>query len=268
MHHLARSGVKEVMTFSTGNHGLSVATAAGWFGIRATVVVPANNNPHKNRAILATGAELVEGGSTFEEAERTVEELRNVRDSYYVHPADEPHLINGVGTQFLDILRDLPDCDVVMVPLGAGSEAAAAVTVMKSERPGAAVMAVQAAESSAAHDSWAAGRRLEKSNRTFAGGFATGRTWELPFSIYGTGLEDFILLSESEIYDGMAMAMHHAHVLTEGAGSATIMAAYRIRDRLKGRKVVLQLSGSNATGEEIRCAANRDTLITGIPSEA
>ena len=65
MYHLKQKGIQGVITFSTGNHGLSIATAANWFGVNAVVVVPKNNNPVKNRAIIECGAELVEAGTNF-----------------------------------------------------------------------------------------------------------------------------------------------------------------------------------------------------------
>jgi len=79
---------------------------------------------------------LIEAGKTFEESSRVVEEIANERGLYFVHPANEPHLINGVATEFLEIVEELPDVDAVILPIGAGSEAAAAVTVLKAVSPG------------------------------------------------------------------------------------------------------------------------------------
>ena len=90
MHHLKQTGVQGVITFSTGNHGLSVAATASWSGLTAVVVVPENNNPAKNRKIRETGAELIEAGKSFEEASRVVEKLAAERGLNYVHPANEP----------------------------------------------------------------------------------------------------------------------------------------------------------------------------------
>jgi len=108
VHHLQQKGITGVITFSTGNHGLSIATAAKWFGLNAVIVVPKNNNPVKKRAIIECGAELVEAGTTFEEASQTVDQICRERSLYYAHPADEPCLINGVGSEFLEIMEDLP----------------------------------------------------------------------------------------------------------------------------------------------------------------
>lgn len=245
MHHLQKIGIEGVITFSTGNHGISVATAAKWLGLEAVIVVPEGNNPVKNQMIQDTGAILIEAGETFEEAAKKVEQIREEKNLYYVHAANEPHLINGVGTEFLEIIKDLPDLDAVILPLGAGSEIAAAITVLKQINPAIEIYAVQAEQSKAAYLSWK-NKRIESSeNKTFAGGFATGSAYELPFHIYKDHLSDFILLTEEEIKEGIVMALKYTHNLAEGAGAATIMAAKKLSNQLKGKKVVLQMSGSN-----------------------
>ena len=265
MFHIKKQGIKGVTTFSTGNHGLSIATAAKWFGLEAIIVVPENNNPAKNRAIKDCGAELIEAGTTFEEASLKVNELCNQRSLYYVHPANEPHLINGVGTEFLEVFEELPDIDVMILPIGAGSEAAAAITTLRSLKKGIEIIAVQAQASSAAYLSWQKKKIVQAENNTFAGGFATGIAYETPFGIYQENLDDFVLLSEDEIYDSIGLALYYTHNLAEGAGAASIMAAYKLRDRIKGKNVVLQMSGCNASSDEIEIAINRECFLTGLP---
>jgi threonine dehydratase len=254
MHHLKRSGIEGVITFSTGNHGLSVAQSAAWLGIKATIVVPKNNNPAKNRSIRFTGATLIEAGNNFEEASSIVADLSDKQGLYYVHPANEPHLINGVGTEFIEIIQTIPDLDAVILPIGAGSEAAAAITVLKTINPNIQIFAVQSESSSAAYQSWKAGRIISSENTTFAGGFATGIAYEIPFEIYKDSLNDFVVLSENEIYEGIALAGYYTHNFLEGAGASTIMAAIKLKTQLKGKKVALQFSGCNASSDEINKA--------------
>ena len=263
LHHLKKRSINGVITFSTGNHGLSIATAAAWSGIEAVVVVPENNNPAKNRAIKETGAELIEAGQTFEEAAETVDKLCLERGLYYAHPADEPHLINGVGTEFLEVIEDLPDIDVMIVPIGAGSEAAAAITTLRAFRPNVEVIAVQAESSPAAYHSWKEKKILSADNNTFAGGFATGKAYETPFAIYREGLSDFVLLTEDEIYESIGIAFHYTHNLAEGAGASALMAAIKLKNRLKGKKVVLQMSGCNASPDEVSTAVSYPAFVRG-----
>jgi len=264
MHHLKRADVPGVITYSTGNHGLSIATAARWLGMQATIVVPEEANPVKVRAIREAGAELIQAGKTFEDCAATVERLCQERSLHYAHPANEPHLINGVGTGFLEVVEALPDIDVMFVPIGAGSELASAVTTLRALRPSARIIAVQAQASPAAYESWKQGRICQAPNHSFAGGFATGQAYELPFSIYKDSLDDFVLLTEDELRDGMGAAIYYTHNLAEGAGAATIAAAWKARDRLQGKKVALQMSGGNASAAEVIEATQRETFLKGF----
>ena len=264
MHNLKSKGVGGVITYSTGNHGTSVATSARMYGLKAVVVVPLNSNALKLRAIKDAGAELIEFGEDFEAAGRKVNQLVEERSLYFVHPANEPHLVNGVGTEFLEIIEAVPDLDVMVLPIGAGSEAAAAVTVFKQIRPQVDIIAVQAEASKAAYLSWKAGSIVKADNTTFAGGIATGTAYETPFELYKDNLADFVLLSESELYEGIALAAHHTRNLTEGAGAACLRAAFKIRDRLAGKKIAIQISGGNASGEELRAAMTHPCLLDGV----
>ena len=85
------------------------------------------------------------------------------------------------------------------------------------------------------------------------------------FGIYSRGLADFILLGERELYEGIALAMHHTRNLVEGSGGSTLRAAFKIKDRLKGKRVVLQMSGCNASAEEILQAVSGQCLVDGQP---
>ncbi len=254
IHHLRGSSIEGVITFSTGNHGLSIAQAAAWFGLKATIVVPENNNLVKNKSIKLTGAELIEAGKTFEESSKVVEKLMNEKALYYAHPADEPHLINGVGSEFLEILETVPDLDAVILPIGAGSEAAAASIVLKTINPDIEIFAVQAERSSAAFQSWKKKSISSSGNTTFAGGFATGIGYKTPFEIYKNSLADFVLLSEEEIYEGIALAGYYTQNYLEGAGASTLMAALKLKNRLQGKKIAIQFSGCNASPHEINRA--------------
>jgi len=227
------------------------------------VVVPENSNPLKLQSIKDAGAELIEYGEDFEAAGRKVAELVEERGLYFVHPANEAGLINGVATEFLEILEAVPDLDIMIIPIGAGSEAAAAVTVFKQIRPDIGIIGVQAQASNAAYLSWKHKKIISAPNTTFAGGIATGTAYEVPFSLYKDALDDFVLLTEEELYQGIALAAHHTRNLTEGAGSACLRAALKIRNRLQGKRVAIQMSGGNASQIELKEAMAQPCLITG-----
>lgn len=245
MHHLKSNNIDGIITFSTGNHGISIALSAKIYGIKATIVVPEGSSKSKISMIKDTGARLIIAGKNFEESSKIVEEVSKKENLYYVHAANEPHIINGVGTEFLEIIRDLNDIDVIILPIGAGSELAAATTVLKTLNPSIEIIAVQAESSKAAYLSWIKKSITQSENKTFAGGFATGIGYEIPFNIYKDALSDFVLLTEEELKEGIGMALKYTKNYAEGAGSSTLQAALKIKDRLAGKKVVLQMSGCN-----------------------
>src|SRR5438876_2572657 len=110
-----------ILGCTTGNHGQSLAYAARLFGVRCVLVVPQRNNPDKVAAMRALGAELIEHGRDFDEARAHCEAIRHREGLRYVHSADEPDLVAGVGTYALEIFEDLPAPDVLLVPVGLGS---------------------------------------------------------------------------------------------------------------------------------------------------
>src|SRR5262247_3455492 len=112
-----------VITASTGNHGQSIALACEREGVPCTIVTPVGNNPEKNAAMRAYGAEVIEHGRDFDEARERVEAMQHERGLRYIHSANEPLLIAGVGTYALEIFETQPDADVILVPIGAGSGA-------------------------------------------------------------------------------------------------------------------------------------------------
>src|SRR5216110_128025 len=143
-----------VITATTGNHGQSIALACACEGVPCTIVVPVGNNPEKNAAMRAYGAELIEFGRDFDEARERVEALQHERGLRYVHSANEPLLIGGVATYALEIFDELPDVDVILVPIGGGSGACGCAIVRSSVGSRAEVIGVQAARADAFTRSW------------------------------------------------------------------------------------------------------------------
>lgn len=253
MSHLARQHVPGVITATRGNHGQSVATAARLHRVSATIVVPIGNNPEKNALMQAQGAELIEYGKDFDAARVLVEQLQHERGLYHVHPANEPLLINGVGTYWLEVCQDLPEFDVALVPIGGGSGVCAAITVLKSLRPQVRIIGVQAEKAPAVYQSWKQKRICETDSAdTFADGLATRVAFALPFDIMQQGLDDMVLVSEDEIREAILRLLRTTHNLAEGAGAATVAAAWKQRQALQGHKVVMVVSGGNLDATTLR----------------
>ncbi len=235
-----------VITATRGNHGGSIAYAAKQFGVHATIVVPHRNNPEKNSAMRAFGAELIEHGVDFDESRELCEKLQTERGFRYVHPANEPPLVHGVGTYSLEVFEDLPAVDTIIVPIGAGSGACGAITVAKAINPDVKVIGVQAANAPSVYRSWKAGEKIETDSAdTVADGLATRVTFDLPFSILKDGISQIVLVSEAEIREAIRMALRYTHNLIEGAAAAPIAAARKLRRDLSNQDVVMIMSGAN-----------------------
>ena len=235
-----------VITATTGNHGQSIAVACQLEGVPCTIVTPLGNNPEKNAAMRAFGAELVEFGRDFDEAREKVEQMQHERHLRYVHSANEPLLIAGVATYALEIFDEWPDVDVILVPIGGGSGACGCCIVRSALGSRAKVIGVQAERADAFARSWKGTARVvgDKAD-TFAEGMATRVTFDLTFGLLKNELDDVVTLTEDELAEGVRIALRTTHNLAEGAGAAPIAAAAKLADRLAGKKVVCVMTGGN-----------------------
>jgi threonine dehydratase len=241
-----------VITASTGNHGQSIAFACGRAGVPCTVVVPQGNNPEKNAAMRALGATVLEVGGDFDEAREYVESAHRKRGLRYVHSANEPMLVAGVATYALEIFEDLPDADVVIVPIGGGSGAAGCALVRSWLGSQARIVGVQAENADAFAQSWRSGTRVAGSRAaTFAEGIATRVTFDFTYEILRRSLDDIVTLTEDELAGGVRLAITATHNLAEGAGAASLAAAVKLAGTLAGRKVVAVMSGGNIDRETL-----------------
>lgn len=241
-----------VIAASTGNHGQSIAYAARTYGVKAVIFGPENTIPDKAQAMRNLGAEVILKGADFDEAREGAEEFSREKGLLYIHHANEPLLIAGVGTMGLEIMEDLPDVEVIIAPVGGGSSASGNAIAAKSISSKVSIIGVQAEKAPSVYLSWKAGKPIETDTPlTFADGLATRVAFELPLMVLREFLDDFILVSEDELYTAIALLLEATHNLAEGAGAASTAAALKLKDSLRGKKVVLILSGANLTRENL-----------------
>ncbi len=160
-----------------------------------------------------------------------------------------------MGTYTLEILEDLPETDVIIVPVGAGSGASSACIVAKTIKPSIEVIAVQAAKAPAVYRSWKEGRPVDASMETSAEGLATRVAYDNTLRIMRDpqrGLNDFVLVSDEDMDEAVRLLLQHTHNIAERAGAAALAAALQIRERLSGKNVVLVLSGGNIAMDQLQ----------------
>ena len=243
---------RTLVTASTGNHGQSIAYGGKLFGAGVIIYAPAENvNEAKVRAMQELGAEVRLHGRDFDEARLECERVGREEGYTYVHSANEPQLIAGVGTIGLEIFEDLPDVDVILVAAGGGSCAAGNCIVAKEINPKVNVIAVQSDAAPAMWHAWR-NRNLEPypTMNTIHEGLATRVPFEMTNAILWELLDDFVLVSDEEINSSIRLLAHDAKQVVEGAGAATHAAAIKIKDELRGKKVVGIVSGGNITVEK------------------
>ena len=237
-----------VITASTGNHGQSIARACQIFGARALIALPAKDpNPVKVAAMEALGAELIFHGDSFDEAKAHCERLAAEEGYRYVHPTDEPLLIAGVATQTLEVIEDLPDVDVLYLPMGGGSGLSGACIVANAINSAIQVRGVQSEAAPAGYLSWQQGQLVQAPMHTFAEGIATQSGYELPQRIIRHLLDDFVLVTDDEIRNAVGLLIEKAHTMAEGAGAVATAGAVKQKATLSGKKVAITISGGNTT---------------------
>ena len=236
---------------STGNHGQSIAYAGKLFNKHVIIYSPSVNvNESKLRAMRDLGAEVRLYGCDFDEARVECERVAKEEGYRYVHSANEPALIAGVGTMGLEIFEDLPEVDVVIVPAGGGSGASGNCIVASALNPKARVIAVQSEGAPAMFHAWR-NRNLEPypTMNTIHEGLATRVPFELTNQILWDLLADFVLVTDEEINDCVRVLAEDARQVVEGAGAASLAAAIKLRDELQGKKVVGIVSGGNIAAD-------------------
>ncbi len=235
-----------VITATRGNHGQSIALASRIYDVPCTVAVPFGNNPEKNEAMRAFGADLLEHGQDFDDAREKVEELQSRKGLCYVNSAEEPHLINGVASYALEILEqaDPPDC--ILVPIGGGSGVSGILTVIRAVSPKIRVIGVQAAQAPCVYLSWKQGGFVTtESADTIADGLATRVPFEMTLEIIRRWVDEIVTVEEDEIAEAVYHYFRTTHNVAEGAGAAPLAAAKRLSGQLAGKTATLILTGGN-----------------------
>lgn len=248
-----------LVSASTGNHGQSIAYAGRLFGARVIIYAPAENvNQTKMQAMRDLGAEVRLHGRDFDEARIDAERLARQDGHRYVHSANEPKLIAGVGTIGLEIFDDLPDVDVIIAAAGGGSCASGNCIVAKQINPRTRVIAVQSERAPALWHAWR-NRTLDPypTMETEHEGLATRVPFEMTNRILWELLDDFVLVTDEEINEAVRLLAQHAKQVAEGAGAASLAAAIKLRDQLRGKKVVGILSGGNIPMERFAAVVSK-----------
>jgi threonine dehydratase len=235
-----------VVAMSAGNHAQALAYHGGRLGIPTTIVMPRTTPNAKVEATRLLGAEVVLHGSQFDETLQFTQRLATERRLHLVHPFDAPDVIAGQGTVALEVLQQVPDLDVIVVPVGGGGLISGVACVVKALRPQAQVIGVQMERFSGAH---AAFHRLESTSpgehSTVAEGIAVATPGALTSELMQQSVDDLSLVNEQEVEQAIFDLLEIEKTVAEGAGAAGLALVRREPERFAEKKVAILRSGGN-----------------------
>ena len=236
---------------STGNHGQSVAYAGRLLDVPVLVGVPEDANPEKVAAMERLGARVEHHGADFDDAREYVEQLAVEEGYRYVHSANEPKLIAGVGTAGLEVVEDLPDVEYLFCPVGGGSSASGYCLTV-GELADSKVIGVQSAAAPAAYEAWRDGH-LDGHDRmeTFAEGLATRTPFALSQRVMRERLDDMLLAEDSDLRRWVRRLFADEHIVAEGASAAAFAGLEQMANEVSGSTVVIPISGRNVDPEKL-----------------
>jgi len=235
-----------VIAASAGNHGQALAFAATRAGVKATVVMPETAAIAKVAATRSYGQQVVLKGVDYQAAYRAAQELRERSGAVFVDAYDDPFVIAGQGTVGLEIAGEVAP-DAVLVPVGGGGLIAGIAVALATRAPRASVIGVEAAGSPQLSISLKRGApsSIDGPVDTIADGLATGKLGELPFQLIRDCLSDVVTVDDFEIGEAVLLMLERLKLLTEGAGAAALAGALKRKAELKGKRVVICVSGGN-----------------------
>ena len=236
---------KGVITATRGNHGQSIPFGARRVGVPVTIVCPVGNSVEKNAAMRALGAELIEVGHDFDAAREAAVEIARERDLDFI-PSFGPDLVAGVSTYAHELFRAAGALDAVYVPIGMGSGICGVISARDILGLKTRVIGVVSEGANAIDLSFAAGKPVSTNQATtFADGMAVRVVNPDAFHIIKHGAERIVTVSDGEIAEAMRLYYRCCHTLTEGAGAASLAALLKEKDRMRGKRVGVILSGGN-----------------------
>ena len=254
--------IKGVVTATRGNHGQSIAFAAQQLGLSAVVVVPHGNSKEKNAAMLAWGAELIEHGHDFHEADAHADELAVSRGLHRVL-SFHPLLVQGVASYALELFQAVPDFDLLYVAIGWGSGAAGLAGVRNALGLKTKIMGVSSAEAPSYARSIRAGRIVDVPARTrIADGIAVAHPHPGGFELLRNEIERVVEVSDDTVEAAMRAYFRATHNVAEGAGAAALAAVLQESAQVAGKRVAAVLTGGNVDSD-VYCRVLADGSESG-----
>jgi len=239
-----------VVTFSSGNHGQGIALAAQLLRMPAVVVMPEDAPAVKLNATRGYGAELVLYDPATEDRESVATRISQQRGAELVPPFDDERVMAGQGTLALELLEDVPNLDLLLVPVGGGGLLSGCATVMRAERPQSKVYGVEPQGANDWQQSWQRGERVQiESADTIADGLRPTAPGKRTWPIVRERCDGILTVSDDEIRRAMRALFELAGLVVEPSGAAAPAAALFGATGVRGKRIAAVISGGNVDRE-------------------
>jgi len=246
---------KGVVTSSSGNHGAAFTYAAGKLGCKGTLYLPENISPAKLEPIRLYGAgDIVFHGTDVVETETFARRRAAETGAVYISAYNDAEIIGGQGTIAVELMGQMDRADALFVPIGGGGLVSGIAGYLKTACPGITIIGCQPEHSPVMVESVKAGRIIEmESKPTLADGSAGGiEPGSVTFDVCRACVDDYVLVSETQIAEAIKLALEKDYMLIEGAAALTIASFLKTKEQYKDKHVVLVISGKRITLEILK----------------
>ena len=243
---------KGVIAVSTGNHGKGVAYAANILGIKSTIFMSSMVPLFRKKAIEALGAKVEIVGNNSDEADQYAKELAKKENITLIHPFDDEEIIAGQGTVGLEMLETFPDVDTVVVPTSGGGLSGGIALAIKLQKPGVKIIAASMKRGPSMYESLKLGKPVdveEKETLADCLGGSIGIDNKYTFKIAQETIDDFVLVDEDKIAEGIKLNFVEHKLVTEGAASTAVMVVKDNMTQHLGKNIICLICGGNIDSE-------------------
>ncbi len=239
-------GCERVIASSAGNHAQGVSFASAQLGMQATIVMPKSTPIAKVSATQGYGAEVVLAGDNYDECYEEAKRIQEEKKAIFIHPFDDEDVIAGQGTIAYEILHDLPNCDVIVVPAGGGGLLSGISFYAKQINPRIKIVGVQAEGADAIVQSFKQGKHCSTASvNTIADGIAVMNPGDLTVKMIQENVDEMVTVSDDEIASTILLLLEREKQVVEPAGACSLAAVLNHKIDVEGKRVVCVLSGGN-----------------------
>ena len=251
-----------VITSSAGNHAQGVALAAEKLGIKSIIVMPKYTPLIKVEGTRSYGAEVILEGETYNDAHSKALELQRENGYTFVHPFDDEDIIEGQGSIALEILEEVPDTDIILVPVGGGGLISGVASAAKLMNPNIKIIGVEPEGAASALAALKNGAPIKVDDiNTIADGTAVNKIGDLNFHYINEYVDEIITVSDYELMESFLLLVERHKIISENSGILPIAGLKKLKE--KGKKVVCILSGGNIDVLTISSMINKGLVLRG-----